>query len=122
MKQWLYTQQEDICAANGKDANKQAELLKVMTHYGTVEDFESVEKRLKAKYQAVIDNLNAQLEAIKEQNLTPDEIAIVVAYRKSVGGVVAQKDARIGELNNQLENVSQQMDDMRNRIKAVLGD
>ena len=62
---------------NGKDAAKQAELLTVLTHYGTVEDFDRVMASVQAEWQRALNEMTAQYNAIADQKLTPDELSMV---------------------------------------------
>ena len=90
MEAKVFTLMEDVCAANGKTDAQKNDLFKVLTTYGTVEDLEAVVAKERAKYQAVIDNLTRQYEAIKDQELTDDEIKMVYAYREGKASVVAE--------------------------------
>jgi uncharacterized protein (DUF2344 family) len=80
MLKFVVTVQDDVCRANGKDPNA-TELLKGAATYGKVEMYDDCVAEVKKEYQKIIDNLGALNEAIKEQNLTAEEIAIVNAYR-----------------------------------------
>ena len=122
MKKYVFTMKEDVCEAHGKDAAKQAELLSVMSHYGTVEDYESVITPVKAEYQGVVDNLTAQLTAIKEQELTVDEIKIVKAYRENKTSVVSEYIAEADKYKSQLEAVKNENEQRVAKLKAILGD
>lgn len=101
MKKFVFTIKDDVCAANGKDTEA-TELLAKMKLWGDVEDYEHALVAVRAEYQAVIDNLNAQLAAIKDQELTDDEIVLLNAYRgckQSTGNVF---QTRIAALENEL--------------------
>jgi hypothetical protein len=80
MKKLVFTIKDDVCTANAKDVNA-TRLLEVMKGYGTVEDYDAHVAGIKAEYQKTLDNVVAQNEAIKQQNLSDEEIAIVNAYR-----------------------------------------
>ena len=122
MKKYVFTMKEDVCEAHGKDAAKQAELLAVMAHYGTVEDYERVIAPVQAEYQGVVDNLTAQLTAIKEQELTVDEIKIVKAYRENKTSVVSEYIAEADKYKSQLEAVKNENEQRVAKLKAILGD
>lgn len=80
MLKFVVMVQDDVCLKNGKDPNA-TELLKKAATYGKVVPFDDCVKDIKAEYEKTIGNLNAMNEAIKAQNLTEEEIAIVNAYR-----------------------------------------
>jgi hypothetical protein len=121
MKKFVFTVKDDVCAANGKDVNA-TELLSVMAHYGSVEDCDKVVSAIKAEYQASIDALTAQLNAIKEQELTEDEIKIVKAYRDAKNSVVCEHAAIAESYKKQLEAVKQESEQRTARIRAILGE
>lgn len=122
MKQYVFTMKDDVCSLNGKTDAQKEEVLKVLTHYGTVEDYDNVVASERAKYQSVIDNQTKQIEAIKEQELTVDEMKIVKMYRECKHSNDAQHLARINELVGQLEAVKTENDRRSAQIKAILGD
>lgn len=122
MKQYVFTMKDDVCTLNGKTDAQKEEVLKVLTHYGTVEDYDNVVANERAKYQSVIDNQTKQIEAIKEQDLTVDEMKIVKIYRECKQSNDAQHLARINELVCQLETVKTENDRRNAQIKAILGD
>lgn len=121
MKKFVFTIKDDICSANGKDVNA-SELLAVMGHYGTVEDYEKVVSSVKGEYQEAIDHLSLQLNAIKDQQLTDDEIRVVKNYRDCKSAVVAQYTAEINTYKTQLTAVKQENEQRNARIMAILGE
>ena len=121
MKKVVLTIKDDVCARNNKDVNA-TELLNVMSHYGTVEDFDSALAKNNAEYQNTIDSLNAQLTAIKEQELTVDEIKMVKSYRENKSSVVSAYVAEAENYKSQLQAVKNEHEQRVARLKAILGD
>lgn len=119
MKKVVLTIKDDVCAKNGKDANA-TELLTVMSHYGTVEGYDAVVAKDKAEYQATIDNLNAQLTAIKEQELTVDEIKMVKAYRENKSAVVADCEKKLNAMAETLRLGNEKLAQAKAVISAQL--
>jgi DNA anti-recombination protein RmuC len=119
MKKYVFTIKDDVCAANGKDIEA-SELLEKMKLWGDVEDYEKAVASVRAEYQAVVDNLTAQLNAIKDQELTNDEIALLNAYRgcKQVVGDAFQE--RINALEKELKDTSEENQKRLARIAEVL--
>jgi hypothetical protein len=66
MKKVVLTVKEDVCAVNCKDPAA-TELIEKMKLWGDVTDFDDEVKAVKAEYQKSLDNLAAQVNAIKEQ-------------------------------------------------------
>lgn len=119
MKKVVLTIKEDICEKNGKDPNA-TELLSVATHYGSVEDFSVAVDKVKGEYQATIDNLSNQLASIKEQELTPDEIEMVKAYRKNKAMVVADCEKKINAMAETLRLGNEKLAQAKAVISAQL--
>lgn len=102
MKKYVFTIKDDVCAANGKDIEA-TELIEKMKLWGDVEDYEKAIASVRTEYQTTIDNLKAQNDAIKDQELTDDEIALLNAYRACKKLTGDRFQARIDVLENQIE-------------------
>lgn len=110
---------EDVCEKNGKDKNA-TELLKAMAHYGEIESFETAVAKVRADYQATIDNLTKQLNDIKEQELTDDEMVIVRSYRSAKNAVVSKYTAENESLKESLRKADEKAKDMSRKICETL--
>ena len=121
VKKYAVTIQEDVMSAHNKTLAQLQELLTVLTHYGKVADYEADRKVENAEYQATIDGLKAQLEAIKDQKLTPDEIELIKAYRVQMAKHDAEKDKVVAELTKQLETVVTECEQRITRVRQALG-
>lgn len=119
MKKVVLTIKEDICQRNNKDVNA-TELLSVMSHYGVVEDYEVATTKDRTESQSTIDGLTAQLNAIKEQELTDDEISIVRAYRLAKNTVVSKFTAENESLKESLRKADEKAKDMSKKICETL--
>lgn len=122
---YMLTVKPDVCIANGKDPAA-TELLEKMKPYGEVTPFEKVEAAIRAEYQATIDSLTKQLQAIHNQELTEDEIIFLNFYRqrKEANAEVYQRkiaaqdavieDMRVSSLKRaeQLAALAEQLKDM----------
>ena len=120
MKKYVFTVKDDVCAMNGKDINA-TELLEVMKHYGSVEDYDSVFANVKAEYQATVDNLTAQINVMKAHDLTPDELELVKSYRACKDRISAGYESRIGTLETQLAEIRSEEQTRAEKIMAILG-
>ena len=119
MKKVVLTIKEDVCVKNNKDVNA-TELLNVMAHYGTVETYESATAKDKAEFQATIDSLNNQLNDIKEQELTVDEIKMVKAYRENKSAVVADCEKKLNAMAETLRLGNEKLAQAKAVISAQL--
>lgn len=104
MKKYVFTVKDDTCLANGKDVNA-TKIIDVMRTYGSVEDYDTHIAGIKKEYQDTLDNVVAQNEAIKAQNLSDEEIALVNEYRKQRARAVQEYIEENARLNNTLATV-----------------
>lgn len=119
MEKYVLTIDEATCSKYNKDVNA-TELLSVMEHYGTVENYQTVEARVLAEYQKVNADLHAQLNAIKEQELTVDEIEMIRAYRKNKQAVVADCEAKLKAMAETLRLGNEKLAQAKAVISAQL--
>lgn len=119
MSKYAFTFMEDVCNRNGVNSDP-TELLEKMKLRGKVEDFDSAVATVRAECQTTIDNLTAQLNAIKSQELTDDEISLLNSYRacKKVNG--DKYEARIDALEQQLEATKADYLKKAEQISALL--
>lgn len=120
MKKYVFTVKDDVCLANGKDVNA-TRVLEVMATYGTVEDYDDVVAKIKAEYQEALDNVVAQNEAIKQQNLTEEEIALVNEYRKQRAKAVQAYIDENTKLTTQLEEIKTEYENRITLISEIIG-
>lgn len=120
MKAFVFTVKDDVCTANNKDVNA-TKILEVMRTYGTVEDYDEHVKAIKNQYQASLDNVVAQNEAIKEQNLTSDEIELVNAYRKLRAQATKSYITENDTLRKQLEEIQAENEKRNDAIAVLIG-
>lgn len=119
MKKVVFTVQDDVCLKNNKDPNA-VELFAVLPHYGIVEDYDRHIANLKADYQKALDSMTAQYNAIKEQELTADEILLVRTYRDNKQTIVTEYVAKNDELANELQAIKSANEIRNAQIKALL--
>lgn len=119
MKKYVFTIRDDVCNANNKDVEA-TELLTKMKLYGTVEDYDRSIAIIKAEYQSNIDNLTTQLTNIKDQELTADEIEIVLAYRLAKAKISEKFISRIDELEGELSEIKAEEQIRLEKIMAIL--
>ena len=104
MKKYVFTIKDDVCAANCKDIEA-TELLQKMKLWGDVEPYEKALAPVVDEYERMVKNLTTQLEAIKAQELTPDEIVLLNSYRDCKAATGEAYEKRINTLEQCLEDV-----------------
>lgn len=118
---FVFTVKEDICAQNEKDPTAK-QLLETMQKYGEVKDYETIIAEVRAEDKKTIAGLYTQLEAIKEQKLTPDEIRVVKTYRECVAAKEAEHIAKNECLVKQLQAVKVESEQRIARIRQAIGE
>ena len=119
VKKYAFTVKEEVMSAHNKTLPQLQELLTVLTHYGVVVDYEADRKVENAEYQSSIDGLKTQLEAIKEQRLTADEIEIIKAYRLQVAKHDADKDKIIVEYQTAVSKLEDTLSQFKNKLRVM---
>ena len=117
---YIFSIKKDICTANDKDVNA-TKLLEIMRTYGTVEDYNAHVATLRAEDKETIDNLVAQNEAIKEQNLSADEVELLNKYRVLKAAAVQKVVVENGTLKKQLEDIKSENETRNGKIAELLG-
>lgn len=120
MKKYVFTVRDDTCIANEKDVNA-TRVLEVMRTYGTVEDYDTHVAVIKKEYQDALDNVVAQNEAIKAQNLTDEEIALVNEYRKQRAKAVQAYIDENSKLTSQLTEIKAEYENRITLISEIIG-
>ncbi len=119
-REFIFIVRADKCTENGKDVNA-TKILEVMRTYGDVLDYETHVKELRATDQETIKNLVAQVEAIKAQNLSADEIHFVNEYRKLKAAAVKEHIDEKEALRKQLDDVYAENEKRNDLIAELIG-
>ena len=119
MKKYVFTIKDDVCAANGKDIEA-TELISKMRLWGEVVDYDSAVAAVKTEYQKTVDNLTAQLAAIKDRELTDDELKLVLSYRACKTAISEGYKSRINTLEVQLAEIKTEEQSRLEKIMAIL--
>lgn len=122
MKKIVLTIREDVCAANGKTDDNIVRLTEVMRGYGTLKDFDAETAEVRAEYQDNLNKLTAQLNAIRANALTDDEIRILNHYRECKAVICAEKDAEIAKRDNIIEEAKTKMKNIIEKVVAAVGE
>ena len=120
MKTIVLTIKDDICAKNGKDPEGTA-LIDVARTYGTVESGDAFLATERAKYESTIRALTAQIDSIKENEVTVEELELLRAIRKKSAGEISAYEAELSSLKAQLQKVAADSEEKARQIRTILG-
>lgn len=120
MKDFVVHVLEDVCVKNGRDPDA-AKLIEIAKTFGSVEPLDSALAAERAKNQVVINNLTAQIDLIKEQEVTPEELEVLRALRKKSEKEGREYSEEIAHLKGQLEKVVEESESRAQAIRAILG-
>lgn len=119
VKKYVLTVMPDVAVDNGKDPAA-TELLEKMAPYGKVTPLDTEVAAIRAEYQSSIDNLMKQLLAIKDQELTEDEIELLNSYRACKKRNAEKYEARITTLEHKVEETIEAAENKVAQLRAVL--
>ena len=119
VKKYVLTVMPDVAIANGKDPAA-TELLEKMARYGKVVPLDTEVATMRAEYQESIDNFGKQLLAIKDQELTEDEILFLNFYRERKAANGKVYEARITTLEQKVAETIEAAEKKAAQLRAVL--
>ena len=122
IKKYAFTVKEEVMSANNKTIGQLQELLGVLNHYGVVVDYDADRKAENAEYQATIDGLKAQLEALKADpriSVTADELEIIKVCRLNVAKHEADKDKVIAEYKTAVTKLEDTLSQFKSKLRTM---
>lgn len=111
---------EATCTKNNRDPNA-TKLIEIARTFGTVESLDCVLASERAKSQAVISDLTAQNERIKEFEVTPDELEYLRFIRAMKKKDSELYQAEITKRDDQLKAIQIENENRAAAIKAMYG-
>ena len=117
MAKFVYEFMENVAVHNGLNPDP-SELLEAMKLRGKVTPLEDEVRNIRTEYQDIIDGLVEQLEAIKAQGLTPDELVLLASYRECKATIGDQYQVRIDAYEAQLQEIKNEHE---NRLAQIMG-
>lgn len=122
MKTYVVTILDDVCVKNGKNETMQAELIKKLSEYGTVEPYEENIAKHDAQWQAVVDEIKKELDKVKAVACRDAfEFAVLKACRAGVDNAVSEANAEKEKYRQELESQKEKLEFLKANITAVLG-
>ena len=110
----------NVCVQNNRDPNA-TKLIEIAKTFGQVEPLDSALAAERAKSQKTINGLIAQNEAIKEKQVTDDELEFLRFLRAQKQKDAKQYQAEITKRDEQLEAVRVENENRAAAIKALYG-
>lgn len=131
MKSFVVHVSESVCAKNNRDPSA-ASLIEAARSFGTVETLDQALASERAKYQAEINNLTQQhnamlgeyerkLTSISEQGVTADELEILRVLRKKSANEAAEFEKTLAERDAQLNAIKVESENRVAQIRAIFG-
>lgn len=116
MKKFIVTIEDDVCLKNGKTEVMQADLVRKIGEYGTVEDYSTHIAKHDAVWQTKLDNMTAQYNAIAEYGVNDVELAVLKSHRVAVNSAV---QSVVAENDNLKESLRKADEKAKNMSKAI---
>lgn len=120
MERIVLTFKESVMQANEKTSVDKNKLIEVAKKYGVVEDFDTVTNSMFTEYQNEINNLVAQLTALKDHKLTAGELVLLRKIREVMAAEVAKGEAEKQQLRTELASVKTNNEAQIAKISALL--
>lgn len=120
MEQYVLIIDKPKCTDAGRDPNA-VELLQKMGLYGTVKTIEEYMAEVNAAHKKETDDLIAQIEAIKSQKLSTNEVALLNAVRAYTAKETQVHIDAKNALENQLKEISAENEKRNDAIAVLIG-
>lgn len=129
MKDIVVHIREDVCAKHNRDPEA-TRLIEVAKEFGSVEPLEAalsaertnsqnVVKNLTTQYETEIASLKAELERVKEQKVTPEELEVLRVIRRKTSLEASAYEEALRNRDEQLKAVQLENENRAAQIKAL---
>lgn len=120
MRKFIVTIEDDVCLENGKTEVMQADLLRKIAEYGTVEEYSTHIAKHDAEWQAKLDNMTAQYNGIVEYGVTDTELAVLRALRVAVDKSVQVVESKCVVMENKLKEAEEKATALASAMRSTL--
>lgn len=120
MKKFIVTIEDDVCLKNGKTEVMQADLVRKIGEYGTVEDYSTHIAKHDAEWQGKLDNMTAQYNGVIEYGVNDTELAVLRALRVAVDKSVQVSEAKCAIMEGKLKEAEEKATALANAMRATL--
>lgn len=121
MKQFIVTFEDDVCLRNGKTAEMQAELLRKIAEYGSIEEYSSHIAKHDAVWQAKLDNMTAEYNKVAEYGAKNEtELEVLRVHRVGIDKSVQASEAKCNVMENKLKEAEEKATAFASAMRATL--
>lgn len=121
MKKFIVTIEDDVCLRNNKTEVMQADLVRKIAEYGTVEEYSSHVAKLDVEWQKKLDNMTAQYNQVAEYGARNEtELEVLRAHRVGVEKSVQASEAKCAVMEGKLKETEQKATAMANAVRTTL--
>lgn len=121
MKKFIVTIEDDVCLRNNKTEAMQADLVRKISEYGTVEEYSAHVAKLDVEWQKKLDNMTAQYNQVAEYGARNEtELEILRVHRVGIEKSVQASEAKVTVLEDSLRKADEKAKKMSEAICATL--
>ena len=120
MKKFIVTIEDDVCLKNGKSEVMQADLLRKIAEYGSIEEYSQHIAKHDVEWQVKLDNMTAQYNGIVEYGVTDTELAVLKALRVAVDKSVQVCEVKCNVMEGKLKEAEEKATALANAMRATL--
>lgn len=120
MRKLVVTIEDDVCLKNNKTDAMQADLLRKIAEYGTIEEYSSHIAKHDAEWQAKLNNMTAQYNGIVEYGVNDTELAVLKALRVAVDKSVQVSEAKCSVMEGKLKEAEEKATALANAMRSTL--
>lgn len=120
MRKLIITIEDDVCLRNGKTETMQADLLRKIAEYGSIEDYAQHIAKYDAVWQAKLDNMTAQYNGVIEYGVNDTELAVLRALRVAVDKAVQVSEAKCSVMEGKLKEAEEKATALASAMRATL--
>ena len=120
MRKLIFTIQDDVCLKNNKTDAMQADLLRKLTEYGTLEEYSTHIAKHDAEWQSKLDNMKAQYNGVVEYGVTDTELSVLKAVRNAVDKSVQVVESKCSVMENKLKEAEEKATALATAMRSTL--
>ena len=120
MTKVIVTFEDDVMLKNGKTSDMQAELIRKIGEYGSVEDYNTHISKHDAEWQRKLDNMTAQYNGIAEYGVNDTELPVLKAVRAAVDKSRQEAEAKCAVMEDSLKKSEEKALALANAMRTTL--
>lgn len=121
MRKLIFTIQDDIVLKNAKTDAMQADLLRKLTEYGTLEEYSTHIAKHDAEWQSKLDNMKAEYDKVAEYGARNEmELEVLRVYRVGVDKSVQVVESKCSVMENKLKEAEEKATALATAMRSTL--